>query len=282
MAKTRRDSTSTTQESLRQQQKSARRRRHDHAMAKAGWDENGRRNEAVAEKAREVEQQLRRRERGNSHLTGLFVLLALLAAITQLSGALATGNHNGAYVAGGLAATLLWWWWQLRRKLGAKVWSAGVVGALAVAVFAGIGAWDQTVTESGVALQGSLADRMLDETAMLDSDLQRLAYWDELAGLDTAQAQARLEEIANARVYAQQLAGDAGETWSSEKIAQAAQYIRQAALLADGALEARYNLVAQYDDRLVTQLQVGREQLTAQALAAKQLIDTERARAKQL
>lgn len=282
MSRTPRPVTKAKQGKRREQQKSPRRRRHDHAMAKAGWDENGRRDESVAEKARDIEQQLRRRERNSSQWAGLFVLVALLVAITQLAGALSTKGRGSAAAAAAATTVLLVLWWKLRKALGSKVWSAGVIGVLTVAVFAAIGAWNQTVTESGVALQGSLADRLLDESAMLESDLQRLAYWDELAGLDTAVAQARLEEIGNARVYAQQLAGDANETWASEQLAQAAQYIRQAALLADSALEARYNLVAQYDDRLVAQLQVGREQLTEQSLAAKQLIDAERARANQL
>ena len=161
---------------------------------------------------------------------------------------------------------------HLRHALGSGVWASGAISIAVLASFGVIGAQSQLVTTSGVAMHGSVADKMLREADVLTSDLKRLEYWDGLAGLDASSANTKLDELSAAKAAADALAADTNKAWASPGLISAAENIRQAGAYAAVALEARYNLALQYDERIAGNLNAARSALSIQALAAKQLI----------
>ena len=169
-------------------------------------------------------------------------------------------------------------WWRLRQTLGQRVWVSGVIAVGLLSIIAAVGVNNQRVSETGVILHGSKTAKVLDQVDILASDLGRLSYWDELAGLDAPTANQKLNDIAAAKGFADLLAADRDDTWETPELATAAEDIRQAAEFAAVALDARYNLALQYDDRLATNWDMARRSLATRALAARQLVESERKR----
>lgn len=264
----------TTKNTRRPPRRSRHRAAYEHAMAKGGWGADGERSLTAAIEARQKEETLVRRQRLNPHLFGMGALIVAFCAACVAAGAWATGALPvafGAVVVLAVSATV---WWRLRVSLGQKVWATGVIAVFVLATVAAIGVSNQRVTTSGVVLHGSRTDRILDQIDMLKSDLDRLAFWDELAGLDAPGANSRLNDIASAKGFADALAADRDDTWETPELATAAEDIRQAAEFAGVALDARYNLALQYDDRLAANWDAARRGLATRALVARQLIQT--------
>lgn len=205
------------------------------------------------------------------------VAVAVLAFIggTYRFGPLLDGRWDVTGMAATAAVTAGAGWsaWHRRRDAGPRLRVGVAAAAGATCLLFVIGASNSVVIGGQVHLRGSETDRAYRMVQTMRSDLEALATVDALLVANQGAARSRLGEYEPARVAvleigaAYQQREQAGE-FPSDQFAPAARRIQVAAEFAGRALEGKYNLTLQPDDRLAANVASWRQTYVEAVLTA--------------